>query len=40
MDRRVPKWKVQWCQENLKHMIGKDDFEMSISASKSVGIKN
>ena len=35
MDRRVPKWKVNWCQENLKHMIGKDDFEMSTSLLKS-----
>lgn len=38
-DRRVPKWKVLWCQENLKHMIGKDDFEMSMSASKSTNLK-
>ena len=40
MDRRVPKWKVNWCQENLKHMIGKDDFEMSVSLSKSKTLKS
>jgi len=32
-DRHVPKWKVKWCQDNLKTMIGKDDFEMSMSTS-------
>ena len=24
-DRSVPKWKLKWCADNLKHMIGKDD---------------
>ena len=30
-DRRVPKWKVKWCQDNLKYMIGKDDNRLSMS---------
>merc|ERR1712060_74529 len=34
-ERRVPKWKVQWCKENFKHMIGKDDNEQfSMSQSQ------
>jgi len=27
LDRVVPAWKVKWCKDNLKHMIGKDDTE-------------
>ena len=30
-DRRVPKWKVKWCQDNLKYMIGKDDNRLNMS---------
>lgn len=37
-ERRVPSWKIKWCQENLKHMITKDDKEVSLSMSVS-GIK-
>ena len=32
-ERRVPKWKVKWCQNNLKYMIGKEDEELSMSTS-------
>lgn len=32
-ERRVPKWKVKWCQENLKYMIGKEDEEANLSVS-------
>jgi len=34
-ERCVPAWKIKWCQDNLSHMIGKNDNEMSISLSKS-----
>lgn len=37
MDRRVPKWKVEWCKENLKYMIGKDDVEQSFSRTMTTG---
>lgn len=37
MDRRVPKWKVEWCKENLKYMIGKDDLEQSFSRTMTSG---
>lgn len=32
-ERRVPKWKVRWCKENLKYMIGKEDEENNMSVS-------
>ena len=32
-ERRVPKWKVKWCQNNLKYMIGKEDEEANLSVS-------
>ena len=32
-ERRVPKWKVKWCQDNLKYMIGKEDEENNLSVS-------
>ena len=33
----MPKWKIKWCQDNLKHMIGKNDFEeQSMSMSRSM----
>lgn len=34
-ERCVPAWKIKWCQDNLSHMIGKNDNEMSMSLSKS-----
>ena len=41
-ERRVPKWKVKWCQDNLKYMIGKEDDENNMSLSlvkkKTVGM--
>ena len=30
-ERRVPQWKIKWCQDNLKYMIGKDDIDQSLS---------
>ena len=35
MERRVPQWKVKWCKENLRHMITRDDVEVSLSKSKT-----
>jgi hypothetical protein len=40
-ERRVPNWKVKWCQDNLKYMIGKDDeaIDRSASINKSATMK-
>ena len=38
-DRRLPKWKNKWCQDDLKYMIGKDDFEMSLLKSGGEGME-
>jgi len=36
-ERRIPKWKIKWCQDNLKYMIGKDDEAMpDMSASNTL----
>lgn len=32
-ERRVPAWKIKWCQENLRYMIGKDDNNAHLSRS-------
>ena len=38
-DSRVPKWKVEWVRENLKHMIGRDDLAIVKKKSSASPLK-
>jgi len=39
-ERRVPNWKIKWCKDNLKYMIGASDEAANQSLMSSTIIKS